>query len=179
MSCCSQERWWGLWFWSVTWCCTGSAWHRRYLTLVLSYDEPQLGRFSLDVSGGATASPPCRQYLTKIIALIGGTYGSTDSPVGSVLILSTECGRRSGPLTSFKNGCAMAHSRDVFFRAGTQLMPSSCQYRCPPRDTNKCHSSCVWNQVLWQAVHQRSDGNQLDVMDLGQLMVGCDLYTFL
>ena len=153
-------------------------WHCRYMTLVSSHDELQSGRFSQDVTGGVTASPPCGKYLTKIIALIGSTYGSTDSPVGSVPILSTECGRRSGPLTSFENGCAMAHSRDVSFRAGTQLMQSSCRYWRPPRDANKCHSCCMWTRVLWQAVRQQSDGNQLDATDLGQLVRGVTFILF-
>ena len=66
----------------------------------------------------------------------------------------------------------MAHSRDVSYRAGTQLAPSSCRYRRPPRDANKCHSCCVWTRVLWQVARQRSDGDQLVVAGLGQLVMG-------
>ena len=66
----------------------------------------------------------------------------------------------------------MAHSRDVSYRAGTQLAPSSCRYRCPPRDANKCHSCCMWTRVLWQVARQRSDGDQLVVAGLGQLVMG-------
>ena len=66
----------------------------------------------------------------------------------------------------------MAHSRDVSYRAGTQLAPSSCRYRHPPRDANKCHSCCMWTRVLWQVARQRSDADQLVVAGLGQLVMG-------
>ena len=51
-------------------------------------------------------------------------------------------------------------------------MPSSCRYWHPPRDANKCHICCVWTQVLWQVARQRSDGDQLVVAGLGQLVMG-------
>ena len=35
-----------------------------------------------------------------------------------------------------------------------------------------CHSCCVWTRVLWQVARQRSDGDQLVVAGLGQLMMG-------
>ena len=35
-----------------------------------------------------------------------------------------------------------------------------------------CHSCCVWARVLWQVARQRSDGDQLVVAGLGQLVMG-------
>ena len=35
-----------------------------------------------------------------------------------------------------------------------------------------CHSCCVWTRVLWQVARQRSDGDQLVVAGLGQLVMG-------
>ena len=34
-----------------------------------------------------------------------------------------------------------------------------------------CHSCCVWARVLWQVARQRSDGDQLVVAGLGQLVM--------
>ena len=33
-----------------------------------------------------------------------------------------------------------------------------------------CHGCCLWNRVLKRVVRQRTDGDQLAVADLGQLV---------
>ena len=63
----SQERRRGLQLGSLTWCCAGSAWHHRHLTLFSLLDELQKGRFFPGVTGGVSAKSLYGQKSTKII----------------------------------------------------------------------------------------------------------------
>ena len=70
-----------------------------------------------------------------------------------------------------------------FTRASGSKLPSNWNPHSSPREYfqlfftdellhNICHSCCVWTRVLWQVARQRSDGDQLVMAGLGQLVMG-------